>query len=391
MLTLPIRSHTILFTEACPLECRYCYLKDDSNYNSAPNMTYEQVLDQIKQYDKQDDPSQYRSQLLFTGGEPFLYWDWIKSIMDLYGNRFEYSFNTSGYCFTKEILEYLAQFKVVNFVLSIDGTEQLTNYLRPMRGKDIPTGYFKKLKTIIPILLYYFPKTPYRIIINPRYIDLIHQCYLEAEKLGFKYFNFILDFETRPEDPKNGQKEWTDANTAALQQQFDLIAEEIIQGFIHNISRPRITITDQAMSFLLEKKTFSPDNLPCQLFNGRSNSTLYSPEEIDRNCMDGDFSSLEECKNALMEAYLKTNGICEKDCNCPAFEYCALYCCPKNSLTYYKEFFKFDSLECIVNRIGYNMAIQILTICNELCPESRTYRKYINSFNYAGKEGVLMQ
>ena len=49
----------------------------------------------------------------------------------------------------------------------------------------------------------YFPKTPFRIIINPRYVDLLYQQYLEAENLGFRYFTFILDFESRPERKLN--------------------------------------------------------------------------------------------------------------------------------------------------------------------------------------------
>ena len=389
MLTLPIRSHTILFTEACPLACRYCYLRDDYFYNSAPTMTFEQILNLVETYNQQDDPTKYRSQLLFTGGEPFLYWDWIKAIIDKYGDRFEYCFNTSGYCFTEEILRYLSKVKIVEFVLSVDGTEELTNYLRPLRNDPLQVGYFKKFKEIAPTLLYYFPKTPYRIIINPRYIDKVHESYLEAEKLGFKYFTFILDFETRPDDTKNNQRAWTDEDTVKLQYQFNLIAQEIIMGFVNNVSRPMIIPVNSAVNFLLNQKPFLPENLPCQLFSGRSNSTMYNPEAADTNCMSGDFENLDLCAEALMAAYEKTNGICDKDPECQAFEYCALHCCPKNSLTYYKEFFKFETLECVVNKIAYRLAVQILDICNQVCPQSRTFKKYINGFNYPGKAGAV--
>ena len=36
-------------------------------------------------------------------------------------------FNTSGYLFTEEMLEYLSNY-TTNFVLSVDGNEKLTNY-----------------------------------------------------------------------------------------------------------------------------------------------------------------------------------------------------------------------------------------------------------------------
>ena len=60
-----------------------------------------------------------------------------------------------------------------------------------------------KIKKIIPTMLYYFPMTPFRIIVNPRYIDLLYQQYLEAERLGFRYFTFVLDFESRPDRKLN--------------------------------------------------------------------------------------------------------------------------------------------------------------------------------------------
>ena len=31
---MQIRDHTILFTEACPLNCRYCYLQTDDVWKS---------------------------------------------------------------------------------------------------------------------------------------------------------------------------------------------------------------------------------------------------------------------------------------------------------------------------------------------------------------------
>ena len=121
---MQIRDHTILFTEACPLNCRYCYLQTDDVFGKAKNMTLEdiiQMIENIKEKDSKD--PEIISQLTFTGGEPFLYWDWIKTIMEKYGNDFRYTFNTSGYSFTEETLIFLSKFDSVNFVLSIDGTE----------------------------------------------------------------------------------------------------------------------------------------------------------------------------------------------------------------------------------------------------------------------------
>ena len=46
---------------------------------------------------------------------------------------------------TDEILEFLANYKT-SLVLSVDGNEKLTNYLRPVIASPYHTGYYKKLK-----------------------------------------------------------------------------------------------------------------------------------------------------------------------------------------------------------------------------------------------------
>lgn len=151
-----VRVRSIIFTEACPLNCRYCDLQNDTQYGCKPQMTKEEVFEIVESYNQMDDPNIINTRILFSGGEPFLFWDWIKEIMLKYGNRFQYSFNTSGYCFTEEILEFLSHYHT-SFVLSVDGGEALTNYLRPVVANPYKVGYYKKLKQILPTLLYYFP------------------------------------------------------------------------------------------------------------------------------------------------------------------------------------------------------------------------------------------
>lgn len=387
---MQIRDHTILFTEACPLNCRYCYLQTDDVFGKAKNMTLEDILQMIENIKEKDSKEpDIVSQLTFTGGEPFLYWDWIKTIMEKYGNEFRYTFNTSGYCFTEEILIFLSKFDAVNFVLSIDGTEKLTNYLRPVKENPYKVGYYKKLKEIIPTLLYYFPSTPYRVIINQRYADLLHECYLDAQRLGFKYFTFILDFKGRPGNEKDNEKPWSDEATEILRKQMNLIILEIIEGFRQGIAKPEIIEINKITKFLLEeKKSYDPNNLPCQLFAKREMTSAYDPGRFE-NCMSSVYPNLEDAYNALLEAYQKQNGKCQLDENCGAFEYCANYSCPKNALDYQGAFFKFDIMECVVNKICYEAALKILQASNEYCPESKLYTKFLNQFYYKEKEEVL--
>lgn len=384
-----IKVRSIIFTEACPLACRYCDLKNGPAFGKSPAMTKEQIFDLVAQFDQLDNIDEIDTRLLFTGGEPLLYWDWIKEIIEKYQHRFQYMFNTSGYLFTEEMLEFLSKYNV-NFVLSVDGNEKLTNYLRPVYNSSTKTGYFKQFKQIVPTLLFYFPQTPFRIIVNPRYVDMLYEMYVEATRLGFKYFTYILDFESRPgrEIPKDKKViYWEEKHTKILAEQMDLILTDIIEGYMQGIARPQLIEINKVIQFLLNQKPFNPDDLPCQIFNERTLSTLYNPNDLV-NCLSGAFPNLAEAKEKLIAAYQECNHKCSKDNNCPTFEYCALTCCPQASYTQRSGFFDFDDLECVVNKISYNAAIKLLAVANDLCPNAKLYKNYINQFYYPKKEEV---
>lgn len=383
----PVKVRTILFTEACPLSCRYCFLKDDAGFGTKPQISFDCIKATIADYDKQDNQELVDTRLLFTGGEPFLFWNEIKEIIEHYGNRFQYAFNTSGYLFTEEMLEFLSHYKV-NFVLSVDGGEKLTNYLRPVNTNVYKVGYMRQLKKILPTLLYYFPQTPFRIIVNPRYVDLLYEQYLEAEQMGFKYFTFILDFECRPDSPKKGVI-WTDEDTKVLQEQFDLIIQEILLGFHEGIKKPQVIEINKIVQFLLKQTPYDVNNLPCQVFVGRSNYTIQNPED-DSYCMSLYYPDMEDAKKALYDAYQERNHQCLKDPNCPAFEYCAQSCCPQYCLAKNNQFFDFDDLECATNKIMYQLGLKFLSIANECCPDSQLFKQYINQFDYPGKEEAVI-
>ena len=78
-----VRAHTILFTEDCPLQCTYCQLRLESEYGTCEGQTFEEILNKVKEYDEKDEKDGVQTQLTFTGGEPFLYWGWIKKIIEI--------------------------------------------------------------------------------------------------------------------------------------------------------------------------------------------------------------------------------------------------------------------------------------------------------------------
>ena len=386
-----VRAHTILFTEDCPLDCRYCQLKYESEYGTCKGQTFEEILKKIEQYEKQDEIDGVNTQLTFTGGEPVLYWPWIKEIIDKYQKKFVYHFNTSGYCFTEEILEFLSHYQVY-FTLSIDGGEKLTNYIRPVKGHPYHVGYFKKIKESAPILTYYFPEVVCKLIINNRYVDLLYQTYLDMEQVGFRRATLILDFNSRPQlegTSKQIQRVWDDKDTQILKEQLNLIVQEICYGFACNKNRMELTNFNGILEFLMSDKRneYSPDNLICNVFKGRTLETMHNSK--DRHCFEGVFETLEEAKQALIDEFNLLDGKCPLKPECPAFLYCANNNCPISSYQATKTYFGSDTLECIMAETCFYSVLKILEICNEICPDSLAYKNYLNKFNYQGKKEVI--
>lgn len=389
-----IRAHTILFTEDCPLDCRYCQLKLEEGYHKCPTESYDTIFELTQKYREEDLKDGVETQFTFTGGEPFLYWDWIKQIIEFYGNSCTYHFNTCGYCFTEDILEFLSHY-IVFFTLSIDGGEKLTNYLRPVRGTKYHTGYYKKIKEITPILMYYFPNVDCKIIVNNRTVDLLYETYLNMEAIGFQRINFILDFNARPQvkgTKKEIQRVWEESDTKILEEQFELLLKEFLLRFSLNKTFARVSNIDKVIQYLLLKPdSYSPDNLSCKVFNGRTLKTLYGEEPVkqEAGCFSQFFQTLDEAKDALLKEYEKCNGKCPLDPTCNAFFYCANNNCPISSYECTKTWFGSDTLECILVKISYKTALQLLSIANEICPDSSTYQLFLNTFNYEGKEEYI--
>jgi hypothetical protein len=220
---------------------------------------------------------------------------------------------------------------------------------------------------------------------------MLHQTYLDMEQLGFKNATLILDFNSRPRlegTSKQIQKIWDDEDTKILSEQLDLIVQEIILGFKINKQRMGLTNINNIVQFLLSGiKTYSPHNLICGVFNGRTLETMQ--DDRDRTCFDGTFESLDEAFNALIKEYESYHGKCPIDSDCPAFLYCANYNCPISSYLATNKFFGADNLECILAKLSYKSAIKILAVCNDICPTSEAYRIYLNNYDYPGKKEAL--
>lgn len=344
---------TILFTYECPLECTYCNLRKDT---SKKTMTFEEIDQQISNFIS-DNPDVLK-QVCITGGEPFLYPNMIKKIVEKYGEQVMFLFYTSGYCFTDDILEFLSHYKV-NFTLSVDGGEELTNYLRPVK---VGESYFQRLKKNMPSLLYYFPNVTAKVIINHIYIDQIYKTYLSLEQIGFRKIYFTMDFTERnnnDEGAKHTEHKYTQEEKDLLQYQFMKIADQMIYGFRHNLRR--CTIQNITRIGRVETDTsidFEPENIFCGICNG---AFMYdvSKRTLREGCFKKFNYSLKQYIEELRTKF-NQNKTCPKDSNCGCWKYCCLSGCPTTNLENTGSLIDLEENQCVLNKICYNTLSYIL-------------------------------
>ena len=365
---------TIIFTEDCPLDCRYCDPKNENSYKKHSGMNKKELFDLLEKIDKE---CKKETKIIFSGGEPFLYWNWLKELIIKYQNRFVYEFNTSGYLLTEEILCFLHNYNCF-FNLSVDGDEKLTNYLRPVKHTKYHTGYFKQLKKIIPSLLFYFPYTSYKLIVNARYVDLVYKMYLTAQELGFQTFTILIDFCHRRENNIEYQK-WTEEHTNILQQQLFKIVEHQILSYQNNIKAPEVIEINKILNFLTQPyKNFSPDNIQCKLFDFRTITSVHqNNRQKKQHCFSRYFSDLNDLYKVMEQQYKELNGKCKINSECPVFDYCCIHNCPQRGYTKSQNCFDFDLLECYINQCSYKAAIYFLELGNKLCSNNNLYNEYI--------------
>jgi uncharacterized protein len=137
----------LLLTTNCDLECRYCYGKscDDMDsdfgdltvdYNVPNEITYS--IDVLRKFvGKDPEPI-----LIFYGGEPMLCNDKIMQIMDNVRAK-QFNIQTNGLNLNKLPKEYVN--RLATIFVSVDGTEELTDYYR---GK----GVYKKVTENIKMI-----------------------------------------------------------------------------------------------------------------------------------------------------------------------------------------------------------------------------------------------
>lgn len=111
----------IMLGDACNFKCKYC-LQGDHNLKIIQPKLSKEMLGFLDSYS-----SENKTMISFWGGEPLLYFDSIKKIVERYQDKFNYEMVSNGSLLTEEIVCFLNKYKI-GYHLSHDGS--ITEYTR---------------------------------------------------------------------------------------------------------------------------------------------------------------------------------------------------------------------------------------------------------------------
>lgn len=370
---------TLLITKDCPLACRYCNLKKEMS-GQGIDMTIDDIRERINKF-LNNTKDILHHQVVFTGGEPFTKWLMLKQIIQEYGDKCSFEFNTSGVLLTEEIILFLQNYRVI-WNLSVDGGRALTNYCRPFRSGGF--GYFDKLKQIIPTLLYYYPNTTAKVIISRRTIDLFYQTYLEIEQLGFKNMIVVTDLTER-DDSKN-TNQWTNDDWFSLTQQFQQVAHQLYLSIDQRIDRLQIRGFYEILHELLNPSDISIDSLKCEVLTGRDTKSIFGDMRTngDGACFQRLGFSKESFATHLQDSLEQINFQCPISARCPFFSYCISRCCPKDNIEITGAPYHQELAFCNLTKALGSAVLTFLTLSNERYSDDPYYHFYLNKCRGGG-------
>lgn len=380
MLQTKPKIRTILFTEVCPLNCTYCMLKTAPNFGSVSGLKKEQLFEQVKKCDEDG-----IERILFTGGEPLAFWPWIKEIIEKYGKRFEYAFNTSGYNFTKEMLEFLSNYKIY-FTLSVDGPKKISQWRRPNNG-NFKYDYWEKFLENVTTLLYYFPNTAWKTVMSKKMIEYIPDIFDSAHELGFKSIDIVIDFKEQPwrnHIIDNGQS-WTDKDWEKYNQAMQYVSLKAIDSFEHH-EWPTLTREQIAYMYYFMNQTdielkapFQVSDVLCGVGGHRDIVTMYEKDNKATLCLKQHLP--DKTSDEILDIVEKSfNEGCLHDKKCQFSRFCAASGCLSENYRYSKNWFTPHPDDCLKRKIECTQVMLLLNYCNENLWDNTAYAEYIAKY-----------
>ncbi len=219
---------TLHVTEKCNFSCRYCFVAPNSRRNLAMSLeTAKQAVRLI--YASSED----RVAIRFFGGEPLLNFELIEEVvsyaeklMHSAGKSISFNIFTNGALLRPEHVDFFEKHPFTVF-LSIDGTEDTHDKLRPFRGG---AGSYRLVSQKAKLLL---ERIPYRVlaraIVDPR--DRVVSLVEVAEgliDLGFLFISLEV-----PWVDSNSRFALDAASTERLKDEFTRLADVFLDRTLH--------------------------------------------------------------------------------------------------------------------------------------------------------------
>lgn len=166
---------TLVLTHQCNLRCSYCYEKHKDNMK----MSFDTATKIIDDEFEKDDGSEFIEFDLF-GGEPFLEYDLIKSLVEYTKNRmftknYIFFITTNGVLLDDDKKEWLkANTKYLQCCLSLDGTRDMHNVNRSNSFDLIDIDFFVKT----------YPEQEVKMTISNKTLPFLAEGVIFCHKLG---------------------------------------------------------------------------------------------------------------------------------------------------------------------------------------------------------------
>jgi len=211
----------------CNLACRYCFAEEGEYHGHRALMNYE-VGKKALDFLIANSGSRRNLEVDFFGGEPLMNWQVVKDLVaygrsqeTLYNKKFRFTLTTNGVLLDDEVIEFCNR-EMANVVLSIDGRQDVHDYMRPFRkGKgsyELIVPKFQKLADSRNQENYYVRGTFTRN--NPDFSsDVLH-----LADLGFKQIS-VEPVVALPTEEYSIREE----DIGQIKEEYDKLAREMIQ------------------------------------------------------------------------------------------------------------------------------------------------------------------